>query len=68
MKKNYETPTVEKIEFDYSDAVVASNGKRTYMQSNEWYECHSSIVPDNCCGYHVSGGAQVSNADYNCGE
>ena len=40
----------------------------TYMQSNEWYECHSSIVPDNCCGYHVSGGAQVSNADYNCGE
>ena len=30
MKKNYETPMVEKIEFDYSDTVTASYNQESY--------------------------------------
>ena len=48
MKKNYEAPKVEKIQFDYAENVVASNGKkyRKYVdgftgcnetETDEWY-------------------------------
>lgn len=67
MKKTYGTPIVEKIEFDYSDNVTASRGKRrTYSVSNEWYTCDSSLVADTPCGLELSGGKQVSNATYDC--
>lgn len=67
MKKNYETPLVEKIEFDYSESVTASGGaKKTYRDSNENYDCHSSLMPDNPCGFELSGGVHTSNADYDC--
>lgn len=67
MKKAYETPLVEKIEFDYSDSVTASRGaKQTYKDSNDWYDCHSSLMPDNPCGFELSGGVHTSNADYDC--
>ena len=66
MKKTYQKPVVEMIEFDYAETVTASIGKKTYKEDNPWYECHSSIVPDNACGYEYSGGVQTSNADYDC--
>ena len=68
MKKTYQTPVVEKIEFDYSDTVTASGAKQkqTYSGSNEWYVCNSSLVADNPCGLELSGGKQISNAYYDC--
>jgi len=33
MKKNYETPTVEKIAFQYRDQVVATSGGNTACES-----------------------------------
>ncbi len=65
MKKYYTAPVVEKIEFDYSETVTAS-GKQTYRDSNENYECHSSLMPDNPCGYELSGRVHTSNANYDC--
>lgn len=65
MKKSYEAPVVEKIEFDFSDHIVAS-GKQTYRDSNANYDCHSSLMPDNPCGYKISGGVHTSNATYDC--
>ena len=68
MKKTYETPLVEKIEFDYSDTVTASGTKQTYKESNPWYDCHSSLMPDEACGFELSGGVHTSNATYDCGK
>ncbi len=64
MKKTYEAPLFEKIEFDYSDTVTASFD--TYMVSNEWYDCHSSLKPDSTCGYNQSGGVHTDNATHDC--
>ena len=64
MKKQYETPMVEKIEFDYSDAVTASYYQDSYRDSNPWYDCHSSLKPDSACGYN---GVHTSNVGYVCG-
>ena len=81
MKKTYENPVAERIEFDYAETVTAcswpgqgstNNGggnggaKQTYSVSNDWYTCNSSLMPDNPCGYSLSGGKQVSNAYYDC--
>ncbi len=70
MKKAYETPIVEKIEFEYTNTVTASNKsapvKQTYSVSNEWYTCNSSLVADNPCGLELSGGKHTSNAYYDC--
>ena len=70
MKKTYGTPLVEKIEFDFSDTVTASNTmvKETYRDSNAWYDCHSSLKPDEACGFALSGGIHTSNATYDCGK
>lgn len=65
MKKAYETPVVEKIEFDYEETVTASNNSGTYKESNPWYDCHSSLLPDEGCGYN---GVHTSNATYVCGQ
>lgn len=68
MKKAYETPLVERIEFEYTNTVSASGvrQKQTYSVSNEWYTCNSSLVQDTPCGLELSGGKQVSNAYYDC--
>ena len=65
MKKAYKAPLVERIEFDYSDTVTASTfHQETWRDSNEWYECHSSLTPDSACGYN---GVHTSNVGYVCG-
>ena len=50
MKKTYQNPIAERIEFDYTDTVTASSYHQdTWRDSNEWYECHSSLTPDSEC-------------------
>ena len=48
MKKAYEAPKVEKVEFEYSEAVVASNscynGDRYTNTAQEGPNCHSKRV------------------------
>ncbi len=42
MKKTYETPKVEKLEFDYSDTVVASGNSNTSGENPDdqyWSGC-----------------------------
>ena len=68
MKKTYGTPLVEKIEFDFSDTVTASNAKETYRDSSPRHDCHSSLKPDEACGIELSGGVHTSNAYYDCGK
>ena len=68
MKKDYKAPVVEKIEFDYTETVSASNcggAQETYRDSNPWYDCHSSLKPDQACGYN---GVHTSNVGYICGQ
>ena len=40
MKKKYETPQVEKIEFDYSETVVASNGYILRLYTQYRHQCN----------------------------
>lgn len=51
MKKTYETPKVEKLEFDYSDTVVASGNSNTPNNEpgNTHYKC------DPCATYYAPG-------------
>ena len=47
MKKEYESPKAEKLEFDYSEAVVASgciNGRYVSHQGGSGTECSSQIT------------------------
>ena len=43
MKKKYEAPKAEKLEFDYSDTVVASGGQGGITYNNDpngqYYKC-----------------------------
>ena len=39
MKKKYETPQVEKIEFDYSETVAASTGYILRKYTDKYYKC-----------------------------
>ena len=39
MKKEYETPKVERMDFDYTETVVASGSGRTDQSTTEWYTC-----------------------------
>lgn len=65
MKKAYKTPVVERIEFDYSESVTAScYYQETWRDSNEGYDCHSSLTPDSGCGFN---GVHTSNVGYICG-
>ena len=55
MKKNYESPKAEKMEFNYSDTVVAQSGAcgnfHTVGQAMSVNNCSSSDVPNT---YYVS--------------
>ena len=82
MKKTYETPAVEKIEFDYSETVAACSyswtgnpkqsnihptyGQSVYRDSNPNYACDSSLTPDETCGFESSGRVHTSNVGYFC--
>ena len=66
MKKDYQTPAAEKVEFDYSENVTASNYGtwEKWMVSNPWYTCDSSYKEANgVCGYN---GHNISNPNYVC--
>ena len=43
MKKAYETPVAEKLEFDYTQAVVASNtGSQNLFGTSDEQWCHTA--------------------------
>lgn len=55
MKKEYETPKVEMMDFDYTETVVASGSGLTETDSIAW-KCNTRVVDqksiDNTvCGY-----------------
>ncbi len=54
MKKNYETPKVEKMEFNYSETVVASNGcGNKHVVGDQFPKdmCSDTVFPET---YYVS--------------
>ena len=70
MKKNYQVPVAERVTFDYSENVTASNTYgpwEVYMVSNENYNCNTSYKDANgVCGYN---GVHTSNPNgYTCGQ
>ena len=50
MKKEYETPRVEKMEFDYSETVVASQGHAYRLYTNGFFGCHETPTDDYIVG------------------
>lgn len=55
MKKEYQTPAAEKVEFDYSDTVVASTeAEANNEKGNAYFQC-------SCNTYYAPGYGQ------NCG-
>lgn len=80
MKKTYQAPVVEKIEFDYAETVTACTsfsgmtygdavqplpGQEVYRDNNANYNCGSSLKPDTNCGFN---GVHTSNVGYICGQ
>ena len=55
MKKHYEEPFAEKVEFDYSENVTASNGSTANTDNNDpngqYYKC-------TCSTYYAPGWSQ----------
>ena len=58
MKKEYNTPQAEKLEFDYSDNVVASGsqGALTDQATTVWWICETRYtdvhsIDNTVCGY-----------------
>ena len=57
MKKVYETPKVELLDFDYKETVVASgSATKTDQASTNWWKCETRIVNEKniegtVCGY-----------------
>ncbi len=57
MKKEYETPKAELLDFDYKETVVASgSSKLTDEATTTWWTCNSRIVDvknieGTVCGY-----------------
>ena len=57
MKKVYETPKAELLDFDYTETVVASGSSNLTDQANtNWNKCESRIVDvknieGTVCGY-----------------
>ena len=39
--KKYSTPKAEKLTFEYTDNVTASNGYTTTDVSTQWWTCHT---------------------------
>ena len=56
MKKVYETPKAELMDFDYTETVVASGKGLTDQASTDWWKCETRIVDvknieGTVCGY-----------------
>lgn len=58
MRKDYIQPKAEKLEFDYSDNVVASDGQGalTDQATTAWWKCETRIadvhsIDNSICGY-----------------
>ena len=57
MKKEYKKPLAEKLEFDYSDNVVASTGGQlTDQATTAWWKCETRYadvhsIDNTICGY-----------------
>ncbi len=61
MKKTYEAPKAEKLEFDYTDTVLTSGaggsgGPHLTDASTEWWTCETRIediksIDGTVCGY-----------------
>ena len=56
MKKEYETPKAEMLDFDYTDTVVASGSGLTDEASTNWWKCETRYVDvkntqGTVCGY-----------------
>ena len=57
MKKEYNTPKAEKLEFDYSDTVTASSSNGlTDQATTAWWKCETRIadvhsIDNTVCGY-----------------
>ena len=58
MKKVYETPKAEMLDFDYTDSVVAASGSSnlTDQATTEWWQCETRIadvknIEGTVCGY-----------------
>jgi hypothetical protein len=58
MKKEYNTPQAEKLEFNYSDNVTASGsqGALTDQATTAWWKCETRYtdvhsIDNSVCGY-----------------
>ena len=58
MKREYKTPLAEKLEFNYSDNVVASGGPGalTDQATTAWWKCETRYadvhsIDNSICGY-----------------
>ncbi len=45
MKKTYETPVVDKVNFDYRNQVVASGCSRQWGYTGDQTDCHDHSTP-----------------------
>ena len=50
MKKEYETPRVEKMEFNYSETVVASQGHAYRLYTDNYFGCRTKPTDDYIVG------------------
>ena len=53
MKKVYEAPSVEKVEFQYRDQVVVASGDDGARCTQDWAPGTDSSLQDNNCSYTV---------------
>ena len=44
MKKNYNAPSAERLEFNYSDNVTASNGHKYRLYTDGYYACRETAT------------------------
>ena len=56
MKKEYEAPKAELMDFDYTETVTASGTGRTDEANTQWYTCNHRYVDvhstdDTVCGH-----------------
>ena len=59
MKKEYKTPLAEKLEFNYSENIVASGGNKgtlTDQATTAWWTCETRYtdvhsIDNSICGY-----------------